>query len=87
MHIDNIFSFSMSSAKQEKSFVCSVCGLAFLKSSKLKDHVRIHTGEKPFHCETCGKEFARKDRLMNHMHTHIKSNLQVDGEDFLELDT
>uniref|UniRef100_A0A671ENC3 Zinc finger protein 613 n=2 Tax=Rhinolophus ferrumequinum TaxID=59479 RepID=A0A671ENC3_RHIFE len=57
--------------KIDKPHVCSECGKAFIKKSRLVDHQRVHTGEKPHGCSVCGKAFSRKSRLTEHQKTHI----------------
>ena len=57
-------------AAAEKNFHCTECEKSFAYSSKLRDHMKMHTDVKPFQCSECGKCFTRPGTLKTHMKIH-----------------
>ncbi|OLN95890.1 C2H2 finger domain transcription factor crzA [Colletotrichum chlorophyti] len=61
--------------RDERPFVCTVCGKAFARQHDRKRHEGLHSGEKKFVCKGdlkaggqwgCGRRFARADALGRH---------------------
>lgn len=52
------------------SQLCTVCGKQFKNNSKLRIHMRIHTGETPYSCSYCDKKMSTRNHLVVHERTH-----------------
>ena len=60
----------MSKFHEEKAFKCTICSKGFLKSNKLKDHIKsLHGNVREFRkrCATCEKRFKHLSELTNHI--------------------
>ncbi|KAL3968149.1 hypothetical protein ACER0C_030182 [Sarotherodon galilaeus] len=64
-HLGNV-----DSPRQDRQFICGICGKRFTQKQNLKTHIRIHTGEKPFHCDFCGKRFRHLYSFKAHIRIH-----------------
>ncbi|GAB1599355.1 zinc finger protein 836-like [Argonauta hians] len=49
---------------------CFVCGKSYRTPSKLRRHVRVHSGERPYACSLCERRFTRSDHVKQHMKVH-----------------
>ena len=54
----------------DKQYGCPFCPKILPYSSRMKQHILIHTKEKPFKCDTCGKGFRQKGGLNQHLMIH-----------------
>uniref|UniRef100_A0A8C5WCV2 C2H2-type domain-containing protein n=1 Tax=Leptobrachium leishanense TaxID=445787 RepID=A0A8C5WCV2_9ANUR len=61
---------SQKSHREDKSFICSECGMFFDRYSNLVRHQRVHTGERPFVCTECNKSYTQSAHLTRHQKSH-----------------
>ena len=61
-------------AKNIKSFECTICGRKCPNASNLKVHQRIHTDERPYSCHLCHKSFRRT----GHRNRHVRNVHKID---------
>jgi len=66
-HRQIIHNIDVPTWRKTRRHLCSYCPASFFHPSKLRDHIRSHTGEKPYICQACGKGYARSDYLKEHM--------------------
>ena len=63
-------SHHMDALRKDERFICKMCDKYFPSASKLKIHIRMHTGEKPYECKVCGKSFTTNGELTTHKRMH-----------------
>jgi len=57
------------SEKEERQFLCTVCGNVFNKAADLRTHTKVvHRLERPYLCTLCNKRFPQS----SHLHVHIR---------------
>lgn len=59
-------------ADGEWSYACRECGASYSKRSRLRRHLRRHTGNRPYVCPKpgCGSAFRRRDHMQRHVDGH-----------------
>ncbi|XP_064092713.1 longitudinals lacking protein, isoforms H/M/V-like isoform X24 [Macrobrachium nipponense] len=49
---------------------CPYCNYSSNKTTNLKNHVRVHTGERPYECPHCPYKATQENNLKSHIRTH-----------------
>lgn len=55
---------------------CEHCPYKAPTKLRLKEHIRLHTGERPFTCEKCGLTFRRQAIWRKHQAQHMEKKFQ-----------
>ncbi|XP_054453780.1 oocyte zinc finger protein XlCOF22-like [Anoplopoma fimbria] len=64
---NNLSEQSVQKDGSAKKHSCVHCNKKFRNSWRMKEHVRVHTGERPFPCSVCPKKFRVNQELKKHM--------------------
>ena len=56
--------------KRENTHKCNQCDFASVKASKLKTHLKFHSGEKSFKCNQCDSVAVQAGVLRTHLKIH-----------------
>ena len=54
----------------DRQIDCPICGRPFTRSTNLRAHMLIHTGDRPYACKVCNKNFIRSSDVKRHMLVH-----------------
>lgn len=56
--------------RDDRPHACTMCPFVSVETSKLRRHMRAHTGERPYKCDECDYAAADAARLRRHQRTH-----------------
>lgn len=64
---------------------CVFCNKTSIRSNRVDDHIRNHTGERPFECKVCSIAYSSKENLSEHItRTHLKDGARGKRRNWLE---
>lgn len=58
--------------KDQKNFICTLCGASFTRLGALRYHEKTHRDERNHQCDQCEKKFLAKYDLTKHYRVHTK---------------
>ena len=65
--------------REEKPFICGICGHRVRTNYLLQKHMRVHTEGRPYACSLCDKTYRDRDTYKKHMKAHA-AYMESQGE-------
>jgi len=59
----------------DKPYQCDTRERRFARTTHMRQHKHIHTGERPYSCHICRMQFSRNDYVGNHIYCHRKDKV------------
>ena len=72
--------------RRQAPHVCVTCHKTFPDTSKLRVHMRSHSGDKPFMCRSCDYASTNKANLVRHVKLVHEMTIRLSSDESMEVD-